>query len=84
MSLMAFQINSLTIVDATIYSGAGQRKPQSSASPVTSEFPAQMASNAEKISFHDAIMLQYIELTNQLISNIFVKKWTDIQKRCIY
>ena len=33
MSAMAFQITSLTIVDSTIYSGADQRKHQSSASP---------------------------------------------------
>ena len=50
MRLMASQITSLTIVYSTVYSGADQRKHQSSASPVTGEFPAQMASNAEKVS----------------------------------
>ena len=48
----------LTIVYSTVYSGADQRKHQSSASlafvrgnsPGTGEFPAQMASNAENIS----------------------------------
>ena len=52
---MASQITSLTIVYSTVYSDADQRKHQSSASlafvreilPVTGEFPAQMASNAE-------------------------------------
>ena len=48
MDLMASQISSLTIVFATDYSGADQRKHQSSA--VTGEFPAQRASNAENVS----------------------------------
>ena len=45
MGAMAFQITSLTIV----YSGADQRKHQSSASLayVTGEFSAQMTSDAE-------------------------------------
>ena len=54
MGAMASQITSLTIVYSTVYSGAGQRKHQSSASlgnsPMTSEFPAQMASNAENVA----------------------------------
>ena len=44
MSAMASQITSLTIVYLTVYSGADQRKHQSSASS------AQMASNAENVS----------------------------------
>ena len=59
MSTMASQITSLTIVYSTVYSGTDQRKYQSSASlafvgegnsPVTGEFPAQEASNAENAS----------------------------------
>ena len=58
MDAMASQITNLTIIYSTIYSGADQRKQQSSASltfgrgisPVTDEFPAQMASNAENVS----------------------------------
>ena len=50
MGAMASQITSLTIVYSTIYSGADQRKRQSSESLVTGEFPAQMASNAENVS----------------------------------
>ena len=50
MSPMASQITSLTIVCSTVYSVADQKKHQSSASPVTGEFPAQMASNAENVS----------------------------------
>ena len=54
---MASQITSLTIVYSTVYSGADQRKYQSSAllafvenSPEIGDFPAQMASNAENVS----------------------------------
>ena len=57
MSAMVFQITSLTIVYWAIYSGADQRKHLSPASlafvrnsPVTGEFPAQRASNAENVS----------------------------------
>ena len=56
MGTMASQITRLTIIYSTDYSGADQRKHQSSASilrrnsPVTDEFPALMASNAENIS----------------------------------
>ena len=51
MGAMASQITSFTIDYSTIYSGADQRKHQSSASlPVSGEFPAQMASNAENVS----------------------------------
>ena len=58
MGAIASPIASLTIVYLTVYSGADQRKHQSSAwlafvrgnSPVTGEFPAQMASNAENVS----------------------------------
>ena len=58
MGAIASQITSLTIVYSTIHSDADQRKQQSSASlafvagksPVTGEFPAQRASNAENVS----------------------------------
>ena len=51
MGAMASQMTNLTIVYSTVYSGADQRKHQSSSSLafVTGEFPAQMASNAENI-----------------------------------
>ena len=48
MNTMASSITSLTIVYATVYSDADQRKHQSS--PVTADFPVQMASNAENVS----------------------------------
>ena len=55
MSAMASQITSLTIVYSTVYSGVDQRKIHATGlcegnSPVTGEFPVQMASNAENVS----------------------------------
>ena len=52
MGTMTSQITIITIVYSAVYSGADQRKYQSSASLdfVTGEFPAQMASNAENVS----------------------------------
>ena len=58
VSSMASQITILTIVYSTANSGTDQRKHQNSASlafvwgnsPVTPEFPAQKASNAEHVS----------------------------------
>ena len=58
MSTIASQITSFTIVYSTVYSGADQRKHESSASLAffagnslgTGEFPAQMVSNAENVS----------------------------------
>ena len=51
MGVMASQITSTSIGYLTIYSGADQRKHRATGlnagnSPVTGEFPAQMASNA--------------------------------------
>ena len=59
LSAMESQITSLTIVHSSFYSGANQRKHQSSASLafVTGEFPAQRASNAEMFPFDDVIMI---------------------------
>ena len=58
MGTMASQITSLTIVYSTVYTGVDQRKHQSPGvtglcaenSPVTGEFPAQMANNTENVS----------------------------------
>ena len=67
MSAIASQITSFPIVYSTVYSGAYQRKHQSSASlvfvQVAGEFLAKMANNAEEVSIwlrHDAI---YCRLT---------------------
>ena len=58
MGAMASQITSLAIVYSTVYSCADKRKLQklrvtglcAGKSPVADEFPAQMASDAEKVS----------------------------------
>ena len=58
MGMMASHITSLRIVSSIVYSGADQRKHQKlhvtglcgGNSPVTGEFPAQMASNVETLS----------------------------------
>ena len=58
MNTIASQITSLTIVYSIVYSVADKKKHQSSAplafvqgnSPWTGEFPAQKASNSEKVS----------------------------------
>ena len=58
MGAMVSQITSVSIVYSTVYSGADQRKHINlrvtglcvGNSPVTGEFPAQMASNAENVS----------------------------------
>ena len=67
METKASQITSLTIPYSIVYSGGDQRWHQRSASlaicagnsPVTGEFPAQMASNAENVSIwwrHDIVL----------------------------
>ena len=56
MGVMASQITSLTIVYTTVYSGTGEKIkvprhwPCAGNSPVTTEFPAQMAGYAENVS----------------------------------
>ena len=52
MSATPSQVPSITIVYSIVYSGADQRKHQSSASlaSVTGEFPAQRTSNVENVS----------------------------------
>ena len=69
---MAYQITSLIVVYSAVYLGADERKYQSSASlafvveihqPVTGEFPAQMASNAENVDIwwpHYVVMVPEI------------------------
>ena len=86
MSAMTSQITSLTIVYSTVYSDADQRKHQSPASltffagnsPMTGEFPAQMASNAEIVSIwwrhHDECLI------SQMCS-VVLNDLTSIQKQ---
>ena len=64
MRAMASQITSFTIVYSTVYSRLRSKKTSKlhitglceGDSPVTGEFPAQSASNAEMFPFDDVIM----------------------------
>ena len=88
MSAMGSQITSLAIVYSAVYSDADQRKHQSSAllaicagnSPVTGEFPAQMASNAENISiwwrYHGGFTLIPAWISNYIHGTVEVWKGT--------
>ena len=80
MAAMASQITSLIIVYSTVYSGADQRKHQSSVSLaicagnslVPGEFPAQMASNAKDVSIwwrHHVTSSQICILIRAVTSN---------------
>ena len=71
MSTMASQVTSLTITYSSVCSGAGKKKPSKlrviglceGNSPVTGEFPAQRASNAENVSIwwrHHAVRSRFI------------------------
>ena len=69
MGVIGSQITSLTVVYSTVHWGPGQRKHQSITglcawnSPVTGEFPAQLASNAENVSIwwrHDVFAYLFI------------------------
>ena len=81
MRAMASQITSLTINYSTIHSGADQRKHLSSVSlafvgnsPVTGEFPAQMASNAENVS----IWWRHHDMTCRVVDgNFYMRYVTD-------
>ena len=72
MGAMASQITSLTFVYSSVYSGADQKKTSKLRvtglcawnSPVTGEFPAQMASNAENVSIswrHHGVQETYMD-----------------------
>ena len=69
MGAVASQITSLEIVYLTVNSGGRSKKASkphvtglcAGNSPVTGEFPAQQASNAENVSFHDVIMWNFNE-----------------------
>ena len=78
MSTMRSQITGVSIVYATFCSGPEQRKHQSSVSPVTGEFPAQKASNAETVS----IWWRHHDFTNRencnniLVSDDFLNMYS--------
>ena len=70
MSAMASQITSLMIVYSIVYSGADKKKTSklrvtgvcAGNSPMTGEFPAQRASNAEMFPSDDIIMTNFFWL----------------------
>ena len=92
MSSVASQITSLTIVYSTVYSGADQKKTSKlrvaglcvGNAPVTGEFPAQMASNAENVSIwwrHHDSNFTHSRWTGtwcivQAIGNLVKMKWS--------
>ena len=84
MGEMASQITSTTNVYSTVYSGADQRKYQSSESlvflrgnsPVTGEFPAQMASGAENVSIWWRHRVNGDSHEACLLSLAFIYPWT--------
>ena len=92
MGVVTSPITSLTIVYSTVYSGADQRKHQSSASlaicagnsPVTGEFPAQMTSNVENVSIwwrhHEIIaivlLVQWKTVVFKILINSEPQNWS--------
>ena len=67
INAMTSQITSPTTICSIVYTGADQGKHQSSASlafvwPVTGEFPAQKAINAENFPFDDVTMNSKIRI----------------------
>ena len=75
MKAKASQITGFSFVSSTVGPGADQIKHQCSASlafcvgnsPVTGEFPAQRASNAENVPFYDVIMNTHYKFQLQLV-----------------
>ena len=83
MGPMASQVTSLTIV----HSGADQTKTSkllvtglcAGNSPVTSEFPAQMASNTENVSIDDVIMGESARMSCFLTTLSTARVYTSLQ-----
>ena len=93
MGAMASQITSPTIAYSSVYSGADQRKHQSKRhvtgfcagnSPVTGEFPTQMASNAENVSiwWRHHVLASVGSIWRHLITVVyaFFKSYTSLVK----
>ena len=75
MGAMASQITSLAIVYSTVYSGAGQSKHWSSASPVTGEFPAQRPVTRKLFPFDDVIMDYLQQICTRVCFDSFRLLW---------
>ena len=73
MGTIASQITRFTIVYSTVYSGADQRKYQSSPSlAFVRGFPAQIASNAENVS----IWWRHRDKNVDLHAVLYLHAWT--------
>ena len=80
MGAMESQITSLTIVYSSVHPGADKKKTSKlrvtglcgGNSPVTSELPTQMASNAENVFIDDVIILRD---THYCILHILQSAW---------
>ena len=73
MGAVSSQITGVSIICSTVCSGTDQRKHQTPRHwplwgnpPVTHEFPAQRASNAENVPIDDVIMVDH---SQNLVSN---------------
>ena len=82
-AMVSSQITSLTIVYSTVYSGADKKTSKlcvtglcAGNSPVTGEFPAQKASNAENVSiwWRHHVLFNYVIQTTTLILQEVLKK----------
>ena len=92
MSAMASQITSLTIVYLTVNSGRRSKKTSklrvtglcAGNSPVTGEFPAQRASNAENVSIwwrhHENGSLSFMTRDSHLLCSLSFQTWQIVQK----
>ena len=96
MGAMVPHITILTMVYSTVYSGADQKKTSKfhvtgvceGNSPVTGEFPTQMASNAENASIDDVIMVNhtgikadYVDIKDKMKQIWIHKHGTHIKKK---
>ena len=91
MSTMASQITSLTSVYSSVYSGAGQRKHQSSASlafvrgihwwPVNSPHKGPVT---WKMFRFDDIMSQYGITNQQWLNQIMLKLWSTVKLKIVF
>ena len=85
MGAIASQITSLTIVYSTVYSDADERKHQSPASlafvgnsPLTGEFPAQMASNEWNVSIWWRYHEMLVFLNKSTLNHAVAWHWFSI------
>ena len=91
MGATASRITSLTTIYSTVHSGADKKKTSklrvtdlcARNSPVTSEFTAQMASDAEIFPFDDVIMIQPREQHGVFNLNVLPMYWMKKLSRVV-